>query len=135
MRLGPESPDQAEAVDARHHDVDQDEIGRETLENLQGFGGIIRPPDPVACGFENLANNIPEGLLIIHHQNAGSRACISRPSISRFLIAGLIQVHRSFLFLHAVRMMQEGGHASYEKGPGLRPGAPGTRSEMKSAVA
>ena len=59
-RVGAHVLKQREAVHVRHHDVRNDQVGRLTLESLEGVAAVGRASDPITLAFEDFADHIQD---------------------------------------------------------------------------
>jgi hypothetical protein len=60
-----------DAVDAREHEVQQDQIGPAVSDGPQAFFSRGRPENLVPFFFQVILEQFPDILFILHHQNVG----------------------------------------------------------------
>ena len=68
--VGLEAPADLEAIDARHHDVEQDEIGEGFSRDRQGALTVFGHQQAVAAPGEGLGKHLQVGGVVVHHQDA-----------------------------------------------------------------
>src|SRR5690606_19375886 len=67
----PETGRELPAVHHRHHQVEQDELGRHRAQALEGLAAIARAPHTVALTLEDLGESVENVRIVIHDQDHG----------------------------------------------------------------